>query len=53
VAIVIWTAAGILSHYAVDWTRKFGVRRLALAVVLDQTCHIATLLALGWMRWHA
>jgi hypothetical protein len=45
-AVLIWTAAGVLCHYAVDWTRKFGLRQTALAVGLDQTCHVLTILIL-------
>lgn len=46
-AVLSWMAAGAASHYAVDWTRKFGLRRLVLAVALDQGCHALTILALG------
>jgi hypothetical protein len=46
VAVVTWTAVGVASHYAVDWTRKFGLRQMALAVVLDQACHLLTILVL-------
>jgi hypothetical protein len=45
--VIVWTLLGTASHYAVDWTRKFGVRRLALGVLLDQTCHVATILILA------
>lgn len=47
--VILWTAAGTASHYAVDWTRKFGVRKIAFAVLLDQACHLATILAVGLM----
>jgi hypothetical protein len=47
VAVVVWAAVGAVSHYAVDWTRKFGVRRLVLAVILDQACHLTTVLILA------
>ena len=47
ISVIVWTALGTVSHYAVDWTRKFGVRRLALGIVLDQTCHVATILILA------
>lgn len=43
-AILAWTALGVASHYAVDWTRKFGLRQTTLAVILDQACHVVTIL---------
>jgi hypothetical protein len=46
VAVVTWTAVGAASHYAVDWTRKLGLQQVALAVVLDQACHLLTILVL-------
>ena len=45
-AVLPWTAAGAAIHFAVDWTRKFGLRSLPLAVGLDQACHLAVILAL-------
>jgi hypothetical protein len=45
-AVLIWTAVGVTSHYALDWTRKFGLRRVALAVAADQTCHTLTTVVL-------
>ncbi len=45
-AVVTWTVAGAISHYVVDWTRKFGLRQVALAVTLDQACHLLTILVL-------
>jgi hypothetical protein len=46
VAVVIWTVAGAISHYVVDWTRKFGLRQVALAAGSDQACHLLTILVL-------
>ena len=46
-SVIVWTALGTASRYAVDRTRKFGVRRLALGIVLDQTCHVAAILILA------
>jgi hypothetical protein len=46
VAVIICTAVSAASHYAVDWTRKLGLRQMALAVVLDQACHLLTILVL-------
>lgn len=46
VAVLIWAAVGVTSHYALDWTRKFGLRQTVLAVGLDQTCHVLTILIL-------
>jgi hypothetical protein len=45
-AVITWSSASFLSHYAVDWTRKFGLRNQALGVALDQTCHALTIVAL-------
>jgi hypothetical protein len=45
-AVVTWMVAGAISHYVVDWTRKFGLRQVALAIALDQTCHVLTILVL-------
>jgi hypothetical protein len=45
-AVVIWMVAGVISHYAVDWTRKFGLRHVGLAASSDQACHLLTILAL-------
>lgn len=45
-AVLAWAACGAAGHYLVDWTRKFGLRRLALGVCLDQACHLALLLML-------
>ena len=49
-AVLAWTATGVVSHYAIDWTRKFGVRRVALGVLLDQACHVVTILVLALAR---
>jgi hypothetical protein len=46
VAVVTWTAIGVASHYAVDWTRRFGLRQVALPALLDQICHLLTILIL-------
>ena len=43
---LVWTIIGITSHYAVDWTRRFGMRDTALGVVLDQCAHLAIILTL-------
>ena len=45
-AVVIWMVAGAISHYMVDWTGKFGLRQVALAITLDQACHLLTILVL-------
>jgi hypothetical protein len=46
VAVVTWSSVGALSHYFVDWTRKFGLRQAALAAGSDQACHLLTILIL-------
>ena len=45
--IVTWAIAGATIHYAVDWTRKFGLRNQTLGAALDQACHALTVLALA------
>jgi hypothetical protein len=44
VAILTWTALAVTGHYALDWTRKFGLQRATLAVLLNQACHLLTIL---------
>lgn len=44
--VLIWTVIGVVSHYAVDWTRRFGLRDTPLGVVLDQVAHLAIILTL-------
>lgn len=41
---IAWAIAGVIGHYAVDWTRKFGVRPIGLGAVLDQLAHLAVIL---------
>jgi hypothetical protein len=45
-AILVWTAAGIVAHYAVDWTRKFGIESRVLGGIVDQVTHAATMAAI-------
>ena len=45
-AVLTGTAIGVISHYAVDWTRKFGLRQEALAGLLDQACNLLAILVL-------
>lgn len=44
-AVPAWSLAGAVSHYLIDWTRKFGIRSTLAGVVLDQAAHAATILA--------
>ena len=46
VTALVWTTIGITSHYAVDWTRRFGMRDTPLGVVLDQCAHLLIILTL-------
>jgi hypothetical protein len=46
-----WISVSVVSHYAVDWTRKFGLRQAALGVILDQACHLATIVALTMLLY--
>jgi hypothetical protein len=46
-AVLVWSVAGAISHYAVDWTRKFGLRREAFGAAADQLCHVLTILVLA------
>jgi hypothetical protein len=47
VAVLTWSVAGAVSHYVVDWTRKFGLRREVYGATVDQTCHVLTILLLA------
>jgi hypothetical protein len=44
--VVAGTVIGVVCHYAIDRTCKFGLPRLALGVALDQTCHLMTVVIL-------
>jgi len=46
VTALVWATIGVASHYAVDWTRRFGMRDTALGVVLDQCAHLVIILTL-------
>ena len=46
-AVLSWVTVGAMCHYAVDWTRKFGVQQVSRAVALDQACHLLVILALA------
>lgn len=47
-AILNWTVVGVASHYAVDWTRKFGIHRMLPGILLDQVCHLTLILVLTY-----
>ena len=38
-----WILVGTVTHYAVDWTRKFGIQSTMTGIVLDQIIHLATI----------
>jgi hypothetical protein len=44
---LLWTTVGVASHYAVDWTRRFGFRQVVLAAISDQAGHLLTILFLA------
>jgi hypothetical protein len=44
---LIWGVIGFLAHYAIDFSRKFGVKSVALGATLDQAAHVLTILALA------
>jgi len=44
---LVWASVGFLAHYGVDFTRKFGVKHIAVGAALDQAAHLATILALA------
>lgn len=46
VITLIWTVVSVITHYAVDWTRRFGLEGTSWGVVLDQVCHLLVILAL-------
>jgi len=43
---LIWMVIGAASHWAVDWTRRFGIRNPLLAALADQVCHLAVIAVL-------
>ncbi|MCX7682964.1 MAG: DUF3307 domain-containing protein [Anaerolineae bacterium] len=43
---LIWMVVGAATHWAVDWTRRFGIRSPLLAAFADQICHLAVILLL-------
>ena len=43
---LLWVAVGVISHYAVDWTRRFGFRQVALVAISDQAGHLLAILLL-------
>lgn len=45
--VVLWTSLGVAGHYAVDWTRKFGLRNEVIGNFLDQACHVAAILVVA------
>jgi hypothetical protein len=49
VTVLVWAAIGFVSHYAVDWTRRFGLEGTLWGVALDQVCHLLIILALVLM----
>ena len=49
VAVLVWTAIGVVSHYIVDWTRRFGMEGRPWGVVFDQVCHLLIISALVLM----
>ena len=51
VVTVTWATIGAFSHYAVDWTHKFGLRQVAPGIILDQACHLLTILILVLAGW--
>jgi hypothetical protein len=46
VITIAWAIAGAAGHYAVDWTRKFGMQPIGLGVALDQASHLAMILGI-------
>jgi hypothetical protein len=43
---LLWVTAGVISHYAVDWTRRFGFQQVTLAAISDQAGHLLSILLL-------
>ncbi len=46
VALVTRTVISVVVHYVVDRTQKFGLGQTALGIILDQACHLLTILIL-------
>jgi hypothetical protein len=41
--VLVWASIGFISHFGIDWTRKFGVQSVALSATLDQAAHLLVL----------
>lgn len=44
--VLVWATVGIISHYAVDWTRKFGLGETMVGFVVDQIAHLAAIVVI-------
>lgn len=44
VGCLIGVVLGTTSHYAIDWSRKYGIKDLRIAIVTDQLSHLVVLL---------
>lgn len=40
---IIWAVVGVVSHYAIDYARKFGLGETMIGFVADQAAHLAIL----------
>ncbi len=49
VKALVWMVIGVLGHYLVDWTRRFGLRSMFWAVLADQVAHL--ILIFGLVLW--
>ena len=47
--VLVWATIGIVSHYIVDWTRRFGMDGRPWGVIFDQACHLLIIFALVLM----
>lgn len=47
IGCLVGVIVGIVSHYAVDYTRKFNIKDWRVAIVVDQTLHLVVLLGVG------
>lgn len=51
VVALTWATIGAVCHYAIDWSRRFGIQRLALGVALDQASHVLSILIVIGISW--
>ncbi|MCP4537676.1 MAG: DUF3307 domain-containing protein [Chloroflexi bacterium] len=49
ITTLVWTVIGFVSHYYIDWTRRFGLEGTSRGIVYDQACHLLIILVLVFL----